>query len=186
MRWRCEICDTYNEEHDTVCYVCDQPRSEESIREAKKREREERIKRLYEAIYRRGYKILTVLFILALVVSVGATVASVIILQEKNELNVFADNFVAVYECAAQNVTVELPQTFLAATNHAGESLESFGLNWGDVSLNWGESLSTIGPKVEELIAYRATKCIVNCYQYRILPLIENCVVNFQRFTAGF
>ncbi len=43
MSWKCDFCDSYNDEKLLQCFVCEQERSIESIREAKKREREKKI-----------------------------------------------------------------------------------------------------------------------------------------------
>jgi len=40
LSWKCDFCDSYNDEKLLQCFVCEQERSIESIREAKKRERE--------------------------------------------------------------------------------------------------------------------------------------------------
>lgn len=42
MSWKCEICDSYNEDTVTTCFVCGQVRSETSIREEKERIRAEK------------------------------------------------------------------------------------------------------------------------------------------------
>ena len=42
MSWRCEVCDSYNEESEALCFVCGQERSEESRREGLRLAREAR------------------------------------------------------------------------------------------------------------------------------------------------
>lgn len=52
MSWVCEYCSTSNDDHDTVCFVCGQERSMDSIREAKRIEAAERTKRVCEITYK--------------------------------------------------------------------------------------------------------------------------------------
>ena len=52
MSWICDYCSTANEDRDTECFVCCRERSKESIRAAKRAAREERNKRINEAIYK--------------------------------------------------------------------------------------------------------------------------------------
>ena len=52
MSWICDYCSTANEDRDTECFVCCRERSKESIRAAKRAAREERTKRINEAIYK--------------------------------------------------------------------------------------------------------------------------------------
>ena len=51
MSWICDYCSTLNDDSVTECFVCETPRSKESIREAKRAEREERSKRINIILY---------------------------------------------------------------------------------------------------------------------------------------
>ena len=86
MSWRCDICDTYNEEAERQCYVCGQPRSAESIREGKIREREERAIRVSQSIYNKGYAVARVVFILGL--SLAVLVASIALIMRLSSGNI--------------------------------------------------------------------------------------------------
>ena len=52
MSWICDYCSTANEDHDTECFVCGRERSKESIMEAKRAAREERMRHIHEVIYK--------------------------------------------------------------------------------------------------------------------------------------
>lgn len=79
MSWKCDICDTYNEETATRCYVCDQPRSAESVREGLLLARKEKMERLNDAICKNAYGIFRMVFISGLAIALVAIVAAVII-----------------------------------------------------------------------------------------------------------
>ncbi|MBQ9910080.1 MAG: hypothetical protein IJM50_00995 [Lachnospiraceae bacterium] len=40
MSWKCDVCDSYNEDSARICYVCGQARSDAALREARRREKE--------------------------------------------------------------------------------------------------------------------------------------------------
>ena len=63
------MCDSYNDESARQCYVCGQLRSAESIREGLIREREERLSRINDKIYKYTYSILRIVFVSALTAS---------------------------------------------------------------------------------------------------------------------
>ncbi len=72
MGWRCDICDSYNEESNLQCYVCGQERSRESILEGKLRARRERSEKIKKTVADVGSKMLSGLFIAGVVCGVTA------------------------------------------------------------------------------------------------------------------
>ena len=62
MGWKCDFCDSYNEDGTVECYVCKSPRSAESI----KIEKEEKLAAFNILISKRIIAVLQVLFILGL------------------------------------------------------------------------------------------------------------------------
>lgn len=79
MSWKCDICDSYNEESSQKCYVCGQPRSIESIIESKWRKRKERNAHIKEVTSKTLYAVLRALFILGLSISLIVIVVILII-----------------------------------------------------------------------------------------------------------
>lgn len=79
MSWVCDNCSTINEEHDTTCFVCDEPRSIESIREAKRVVREAKIEKAMEAMYKSTTICGKAMFIIS--VSVFFIVAIILVAQ---------------------------------------------------------------------------------------------------------
>ncbi len=63
MSWICEYCSTYNEDSVSECFVCGQARSEASLREAKRRQKEEREERVGALIYKWSMIVTRTLFI---------------------------------------------------------------------------------------------------------------------------
>lgn len=92
MSWRCDICDTYNEESVRQCYVCGQPRSAESIREGKIREREERAIRVSQSVYSKGYVTIRIVFISGLSLAVLVTIIDLIIKLSSGSIDEIVTN----------------------------------------------------------------------------------------------
>ena len=78
MSWKCDLCDSYNEESALRCCVCDHPRSAESIREAKLRAREEKIERISQKVYRMTYGISRPVFLAGFAVAMIPVVIAII------------------------------------------------------------------------------------------------------------
>ena len=87
MSWKCDICDSYNEEGSRQCYVCGQPRSAESIREGKIREREERIADINASIYKNVYGVSKIVFIFGLNASLVVVAIAVILKIANGQLD---------------------------------------------------------------------------------------------------
>lgn len=78
MSWKCDICDSYNEESTRQCYVCGQPRSRASIREGRIRARAGRIKRVNEMIVSRALGMLNIMYTLGVFLALAGVVMTLI------------------------------------------------------------------------------------------------------------
>ncbi len=79
MSWVCEICNANNEDAFTECFVCGEPRSEESIREWEAAEAEARSVRIKAAVYKWLWRTVRWLFVIGTAALVLTTVIAVII-----------------------------------------------------------------------------------------------------------
>lgn len=87
MKWKCDICDTYNDESSRQCFICGHARSAESIREGRIRAREEKIARISAVIYENIYRVLKLLFFIGLSASLIGIVVTIIIKRADGSLN---------------------------------------------------------------------------------------------------
>ncbi len=80
MNWKCDVCDTYNDESVIACYVCGQARSAASIREGKRRNKEVRKLKIHNDIYIKGHQISKGLFFLGSFISLIVIIIAMIII----------------------------------------------------------------------------------------------------------
>ncbi|MBR4550212.1 MAG: hypothetical protein IKO83_09910 [Oscillospiraceae bacterium] len=73
MSWRCDFCDTYNEDEALECSVCGQPRSSASIAEERRARRQERIEKIFD----KAYLVARYAFFAALIVVLIAVVVDI-------------------------------------------------------------------------------------------------------------
>lgn len=78
MSWKCDICDTYNDDRDRICYVCGERRSEASVRAAKRKEAAEKLARRAKAICDGTYRVGNTLYLAGAAVSAAAIAAILI------------------------------------------------------------------------------------------------------------
>ena len=79
MSWKCDICDSYNEERLRRCFVCGQKRSAESIKDGRIKLREERIAKADTIIINKIIGIPGLMYILGLSASSVSIVVALII-----------------------------------------------------------------------------------------------------------
>lgn len=69
MSWVCDFCSSSNDDSSVECFVCGQHRSEASIREARRRAKEEKERAMSEKIFKYSSRISQILFITSLSIS---------------------------------------------------------------------------------------------------------------------
>ena len=66
MRWKCEACDTYNDEGTRECFVCGEPRSEASIMAEKQAKLEKKREKRYRIISKHLYRTFKIFYLASL------------------------------------------------------------------------------------------------------------------------
>lgn len=145
MSWKCDICDTYNDERKTACYVCGQARSATSIREGKIRAREEISLRINNAIYKKGYNISKGLFFTGLISSLIVIVIATIIRLSQGDVGSLATNLVRIFEHIGVTISSTIPFNVASILySLANSPFGNIGRNIEYVIACWGASLSAI------------------------------------------
>lgn len=186
MSWKCDICDSYNEERSHQCYVCGQPRSAESIREGKARAKEEKIARINNGIYKNAYGISKTVFISGLTISLITIVVAIIIKivngqlddiwhslfvlalrAESNVSNIFTNNLPAAFQIIAFEPWSNLPHNSIAL--------------WETIASN----LTVFSVFVVDAFSNTAKNNLSDSYIYGIRPLAENISTNLVTQGSG-
>ena len=132
MSWKCDICDTYNDEKELVCYVCKEARSEASIREGRKKAREERRLKSENALYRNGYTFLKGMFLAGLLASLVIIAVFVIIKLSRGSIEDVVFNFLYVSGNMGAKLFSEIPSAWNGVLNstfpsHAHDAMQNIG-----------------------------------------------------------
>lgn len=185
MSWKCDICDSYNEESVIQCYVCGQPRSAESIREGKIRAREEKITRINNRIYKNAYGISRAFFIFGLTISLVSIAIAIIIKIINGQLDDMWQSFFVLGLRAENNVldafANNLPAVFQIIASEPWHNISSNSITvWKIVASN----LTFISAFATEVIPNTAKNNWKDSYKYGIRPLAENLSTHL--VTLGF
>ena len=187
MSWKCDNCDTYNEDGDAVCYVCGQPRSEKSIREAARVAAEARRALADERINKTLTAAAKTLRIAGIALGVFATVILIIIMLIKGRLGDIGTS--AVY--AAKRAWAAVAAAF-------GDNLPAAaGMTWNGALKNTASVVpvavkSAAASAVEFVrgvlpaVAGTAWNSIKTCFEYVLKPLAETVVLSVGAFAAVF
>lgn len=186
MSWKCDICDSYNEESSIQCYVCGHLRSAESIREGKIRNREKKIARINNGIYKNAYGISRAFFISGLIISLVSIVIAIIIKIVNGQLDDIWQSFFALALRVENNVlnvfTSNLPAVFQIIALEPWRNLSSNSITvWEIVASN----LTVIFAFTTEVIPNTAKNNLSDSYIYRIRPLSENISMNLVTLGSG-
>lgn len=179
MTWKCDICDTYNEEHQMECYVCGQSRSKVSIREGKIRAREERIKKINDYIYHYGYRSCLTAFIIGLSLSLIVIVLSLIMKISNGAVGELVVNLINVFEYSYEHVisSVSTNMKFIIVDTFRNSFLD-VGNNITFVFLKWRYMISTMVLLLSGYIGINAKNNILFCFNNRVLPMYQLVVQN--------
>lgn len=174
MTWKCDICDTYNDEHQMECYVCGQSRSEVSIREGKIRAREERVKRINNSIYHYGYMSCLTVFIIGLSLSLIVIVLSLIMKISNGAVGEVVVNFINVFRYSYEHVvsSVSTNMRFITVGTFRNSFLE-VGSNVSFVFLKWRYMISTMFFILSGYIGNNAKNNILFCFNNRVVPIFQ-------------
>lgn len=152
MSWKCDVCDTYNDERELACYVCGQARSVSSIREGKIRAREERALRIENALYQKGYSILKTMFLAGLLSSLVIIVVATIIELSQGNIGNLATNFFSILEHMGSKISSTVPFNAEAILQSIMSApVLEVGQNIEYVVSAWGSALSVIPSAAQEL-----------------------------------
>ena len=145
MSWKCDICDTYNDEREAACYVCGQARSAASIREGKIRAREERTLRINNAIHQKGYNVSKVLFFSGLISSLLVIIIVTTIKLSKGDIGSIVTNLVSVFEHMGARGSSTVPfNANIILQSMLNAPFGNVGRNIEYVIAYWGATLSMI------------------------------------------
>lgn len=174
MGWKCDICDTYNEETTKQCYVCGGARSEASIREGKRRAREERILRLNLAILNNVFKYSKIFFVLGLSVSSIALVLLLIMKVSGGKLDDIILNAIQLLRNITENIKLLFSLNVVFAFENIGrELIHEFTLNCQCVIKNMKPLIPTLLGAVIHCFGVNAKNNLVSCYNDMIVPMIS-------------
>jgi len=174
VSWKCDICDTYNEERETACYVCGQARSAASIREGKIRAREERILRINNAIYKCGYSISKGIFLVGLLSSLVVIVIATIIKISQGDIGGIATNLFGVFNHFGDKISVTVPHNVTVVYFSISEApYLDVGRNIEYVLYKWGTMVSLIPALAQEVFINTAK----NNFEQGYISCIE-CLKN--------
>lgn len=122
MSWICDYCSTANDEELRECFVCGVARSAESIREAKRRLREEHFKKISASTYKWLMLIAKTLFTASTATFVIVFLIMTILKLTNGEVDDFASAIVGVGENAFENLKGSFYENFLNIGNHLSHS----------------------------------------------------------------
>lgn len=100
MSWKCDICDTYNDDQNKLCCVCDQPRSAASVLEGRRLAREARRDKLRTVLLEKGYPAARIFFYASAGVAAAAVVVGIVLLLVSGDIGILFDNLGAAARCA--------------------------------------------------------------------------------------
>lgn len=179
MSWKCDICDSYNEESSRQCYVCGQPRSAESIREGKIREREERIARINAGIYKNAYGISKVVFISGLAASLVIIAIAIIIKIVNGQLDDIWHSASAVIRRFGYNLNFSFGRNPQLLFDHVlAGSFKSLAVNAQVIWLIIVSNFSVFPNIAFEIIPSVTKKNITCSYSNGIVPMSQHISTN--------
>lgn len=185
MSWKCDICDSYNEESSRHCYVCGQTRSAESIREGKTRVKAARIARINDGICKGSYKISRMIFFSGLTISlitIGAAIITKIAHGQVNDIwNLIYVLFFRAENKAVHTFASNVSVFFRIATSELWHNLSYNSLVICDIIVS---NLTIFSAFAIKVIHITVKNNLSNGYKYSIRPLVEN--ISMSLMTLGF
>ena len=179
MSWKCDICDSYNEESSGQCYVCGQPRSAESIREGKLRKREERIARINAGIYKNAFSVSKVVFISGLAASIVIISIAIILKIATGQLDDIWNSLTVVVRRIVYNLSYSFGRNPPILFNRfLSGSFKNMAANAQVIWLVIGSNLAAFSNYAFEIIPTVAKKNATGSYNNRIVPISQHVSSN--------
>lgn len=167
MSWKCDICDSYNEESSRQCYVCGQARSAESIKEGKLKEREERVAHINTVIINRATGVLRLIFMLGLSCSLVTVIVALIIKTSGGGLDAIWQSTKSVVERMHYNFTTLFAGNLQAVISQCSSSpMEQLSADakviWSVISNNGSNNIRVISTVLPDIARAKLQKCYFN------------------------
>ena len=167
------------------CFVCGLPRSEESIKEGKRREREERAARLNAEIFKKTYGISKSVFIFGITVSFIIVAIMIIIKIVNGQLDNIWNSATAVAGRIGKNLRVSFAENLpllieRVISGHTADFLKNIRGLWVVIS----ENLAFIPKTAFEIIPRVSKNNIDISYKNAIIPMARNISSNVGMFIA--
>ena len=183
MSWKCDICDSYNEERSRLCYVCRQARSAESIKEGKLKEREERVAHINTVIINRATGVLRLIFMLGLSCSLVTVIVALIIKTSGGGLDAIWQSTKSVVERMHYNFTTLFAGNLQAVISQCSSSpMEQLSADakviWSVISNNGSHNKWVIFTVLPDFAEANLQKCYFN----RVVPIENRISEHVDRF----
>lgn len=152
MNWICDCCSSVNEERETECFVCGEPRSAAAVREAKRRAREEKLEARLRAMH--TYLTITgrVLFVSSASVLSLAILVALVLKVRNGSMGDIVYAFIAVAKQAGENVSAAFAVQLVAALRCIPTAFVDMGKDiaaiWGKATENLRTDLGSLGTEI--------------------------------------
>ena len=161
MSWKCDICDSYNDDSLKQCFVCGQTRSAESIKKAKIHAKEEKLSKLNEKIYKNSFGFLKIVFLAGTAVSLIAAVTLIIKKIVDGQLDSIWYSVVDVAQLAGNNIKETFGNNFPLAIQIIAQRVSANAGCFGDAFMKLlscvGDSFRRLTMVISEIINIVAT-----------------------------
>lgn len=183
MSWKCDICDSYNEERSRLCYVCRQARSAESIKEGKLKKREDRVAHINAFFVNRATGVLSLFFILGSACSLVAVIVALIIKTFGGGLDTIWQSAKCVVERMLYNFNALLVGNLRTVISQCSSSLmEQLSADakviWSVISNNGSHNKWVIFTVLPDFAEANLQKCYFN----RVVPIENRISEHVDRF----
>ena len=148
-----------------ACFVCGQTRSAESIREGKLRARQERIHRLSDAIYQRGYQVTRVAFFAGLLLSSAVVILMTILKITQGEVGSILGNLSQILEHGWTNIAFNIPANVRVVIWSLRDApVRDLAVNGARVLSGWRQTMGELPTLLEEIFLQNAKNNVLSCY----------------------
>lgn len=148
-----------------ACFVCGQTRSAESIRECKRRARRERILKISNAIYQRGWQVSRAAFFAGLFLSSFCVIIMAVLKITRGEVGSILDNLSQVAEHAVSKMVFTVPANVRAVLWDLRDApVRELADNGARVLAGWKQTVGELPPVLEEIFLQNAKNNVLSCY----------------------
>ena len=173
MSWKCEICDTYNDESKTSCFVCGQARSAASIREGKIRAKEERKQRIQNAICEKGYTFAKKILLAGYASCAIILTIAMLIYQVQGDIDILLINLYDVFGNMENNLSMAFSDNaYFVLQSMIETPVLNIDQNIEYIAASWGDFLNGIPEAAYEIFMVNAK----NNIEYGFISSVEQLV----------